>query len=168
MSSASAPDALIINTQSRASLATRISVGELEGLVGYALRRAQLAVFTDLISVLQAFGLRPVTFGVLTVIATSPGASPSAVAEVLQIQRANFVPLVSDLEVRGLVRRTSSLSDRRSHGLYITEEGRRLLRRARRAVFEHERRMTIGLSAAERRKLLELLGSIGESRAGAV
>jgi hypothetical protein len=78
-----------------------VSLGRLSGLVGYALRRAQLAVFADFVAAPADLELRPATFSVLAVIAEHGGLCQVAAGEVLGRQRANVVPLASELVSRG-------------------------------------------------------------------
>ena len=81
------------------------------------LRRAQLTVFADFGETMAEVGLRPVQFAVLTILGRNPGVTQSDVSEALNIQRANFVAVIDDLESRGLAKRTSSMTDRRSNSL---------------------------------------------------
>ena len=63
----------------------------LDEYVGYALRRAQIAVFEEFIREFEPLDLRPAQFSVLLVIHRDPGLNQSEVAARLGIQRANFV-----------------------------------------------------------------------------
>jgi DNA-binding MarR family transcriptional regulator len=119
-----------------------VSLGRLSGLVGYALRRAQLAVFADFVAAPADLELRPVTFSVLVVIAENGGLSQVAAGEVLGRRCANVVPLASELVSRGLITRAPSAADRRSNALRLTAAGRRLLEGAWVPVLAHEERIT--------------------------
>ena len=68
-----------------------------------------------------------------------------------------MVPLIDRLQGRGLVVRGASPGDRRSHALNLSGAGRTLLAEATRRVREHELAIAAGLTADERRLLLELL-----------
>jgi DNA-binding MarR family transcriptional regulator len=92
----------------------------LNASVGYMLRRAQLAVSGDFGETLAEIGLRPGQFAVLTVLDHNPGVTQSEVSAALSIQRANFVSIIDNLERRGLAKRTSSATDRRSNSLTLT------------------------------------------------
>ena len=92
-------------------------------MVGYALRRAQLAVFDEVIANFAELDLRPAQYSVLVLLGHSPGLKQSEVASALGIQRANFVVLFDGLEHRGLARRSPAPNDRRSYALYLTEAG---------------------------------------------
>ena len=132
--------------------------GPLDEYVGYALRRAQLKVFQDFIDTLAEVDLRPAHFSVLTVIDANPGLLQSQACAALGIQKANFVPLLDSLQRRGLLRRVAR--NGRANGLHLTDEGRKLLVRARRLHDRHERRMSGTMSALERKRLLAALNRI--------
>ena len=140
--------------------------GPLAAYVGYALRRAQLKVFQDFIDALAELDLRPAHFSVLTVIDANPGLLQSQACAVLGIQKANFVPLLDALQRRGLLRRVAR--NGRANGLHLTDEGRKLLVRARRLHDRHERCVSGVLSPLERKRLLAVLDRIaGLDDAGA-
>lgn len=101
------------------------------GIVGYRLRRAQLAVFQRFLSAFEALSLRPADYSVLVLIADNPGRKQTEIAEVLGIKRANFVTLVHGLEERGLVQRVPSQQDRRANALHLTAAGQAFLQQAR-------------------------------------
>ena len=149
-----------IDAAGQLSRAPGLDLGPLPGWVGYALRRAQLAVFDDFIRTLDSVGLRPASFSALVVISRNPGLNQSEVSAALGIQRTNFVTMVDELERRGLAERRPSETDRRSHALHLTGEGERLLRRAMELQEDHERRLTDRLGPGGREQLLGLLAAI--------
>jgi DNA-binding MarR family transcriptional regulator len=130
-------------------------LGPLTQYVGYALRRAQVALFGDFIRTLAEVDLRPAQFSVLTVIDANPGLLQSRAGAALGIQKANFVPLLRELEERGLVRRVPL--DGRSNGLHLTAAGKRLLGRARRLHDEHHGRVAALIGESDRPKLIAML-----------
>jgi DNA-binding MarR family transcriptional regulator len=142
------------------STARGIDVGPLAGKVGYALRRAQLAVFDELITTFAELELRPAQYSVLVLLQHAPGLKQSDVAGALGIQRANFVALFDGLERRGLARRSPTPNDRRSYALYLTEAGAGVLARADRIDAELEARLDARLGPGGREQLLRLLGKV--------
>jgi DNA-binding MarR family transcriptional regulator len=132
-------------------------LGPLTGMIGYALRRAQLAVFDDAIRSFAELDLRPAQFSVLALIGHRPGLKQSEVAAALGIQRANFVTLLDELERRGLARRDPAPNDRRRHALHLTAEGERLLTRASRIEAGIEARLDAKLGPGGRERLLNML-----------
>jgi len=134
------------------------AVPSMESIVGYKLRRAQLAVFQDFIQSFAKLKLRPAEFSVLALIARTPGLKQSAVAEALGIKRANFVALMDSLEARGLADRRKGDVDKRSHSLHLTAEGARFVRKMMTVWNEHEGRQIEKLGGPEERdRLIALL-----------
>ncbi len=132
--------------------------GPLTEYVGYALRRAQLKVFGDFIDALAELDLRPAHFSVLTVVDANPGLLQSSACAALGIQKANFVPLLDSLQRRGLLRRVAR--DGRANGLHLTDQGKRLLARARRLHDGLERRIARQMSPLERKRLIATLNRL--------
>lgn len=144
----------------REARALAVDVGPLAGMVGYVLRRAQLAVFDDVIAHFAELDIRPAQYSVLVLLGYSPGLKQSDVAAALGIQRANFVVLFDGLERRGLARRVSAPNDRRSYALYLTEAGEELLARANQLESRIEMRLDAKLGPGGREQLLALLGRL--------
>ena len=134
-----------------------VELGSLPTALGYLLRRAQVAVFADFIASLQAVGLRPGQYGALIVIQCNPGLSQRELCAALEIQEANFVPMMNGLVRRRLALRRPSPSDHRRHALFLTARGASVLRRAHALQRAHEARLTARLGAAGRARLTRLL-----------
>jgi DNA-binding MarR family transcriptional regulator len=136
---------------------TEISLGLLTTLLGYNLRRAQVAVFQNFTEMVGASELTPGQFGVLVVIDANPGLSQTQLGNALGIDRSTVVAVIDRLESRGLVARQPAPSDRRSHALYLSDSGKTTLRRLTERVRAHERAIARDLSAEEQGRLIELL-----------
>jgi DNA-binding MarR family transcriptional regulator len=132
-------------------------LGLLPGLLGYHLRRAQVAAFQNFREALAAFDVTPGRFGVLQVIAANSGLSQSELGAVLGIDRSTVVAVIDRLERAGLVRRLPAPNDRRSHALALSEGGAATLAELERRVLAHERDIAGDLSEAERATLIALL-----------
>lgn len=148
------------STPDRSARTPSVDIRPLSGMIGYALRRAQLAVFDDIVRNFAELDLRPTQYGVLVLLGRTPGLKQSDVAAALGIQRANFGILFDGLERRGLARRSSAPNDRRSYALYLTEEGEKVLARANELESQQEGRLDAKLGAGGRELLLELLGRL--------
>jgi DNA-binding MarR family transcriptional regulator len=148
------------NDDGRNGRAPVADLGPLGGMIGYGLRRAQLAVFDQAIKGFAKLDLRPGQYCVMALIGHHPGLKQSEVARALGIQRANFVTLLDSLERRGLARRSPIANDRRSHALHLTDEGGRLLRRAGAVVGGIEARLEAKLGPGGRAELLDLLARL--------
>jgi DNA-binding MarR family transcriptional regulator len=134
-----------------------ISLGLLPSLLGYALRRAQVAVFQNFTQIVGASELTPGQFGVLVVIDANPGLSQTQLGNALGIDRSTVVAVIDRLESRGLVARRPAPNDRRSHALHLSDSGKATLRRLTERVRAHERQIARDLSAEEQGRLVELL-----------
>jgi len=136
--------------------------GLLPSLLGYALRRAQSAVFADFAATFAGAGeaLTPGEFGLLIVVDRNAGLSQMRLARALGIDRSTLVPILDRLQARGLLVRHRSPTDGRTHALALTMAGRKDLARFSRLVRTHEKRIVSGLSTAETRSLIELLEKV--------
>lgn len=140
-----------------------LDLAGLTDVVGYALRRAQMAVFEDFIARFAALDLKPAQYSVLLVIGRNPGRKQSEIAAALGIQRPNFVAMLDELERRGLAERVRSTTDRRSHAIMLTEDGRALLERAARVQREQEQTVADRLGPGGRDALVALLHRLTET-----
>jgi DNA-binding MarR family transcriptional regulator len=137
-----------------------ISLGLLSSLLGYNLRRTQVAVFQNFTEVVGASELTPGQFGVLVVIDANPGLSQTQLGNALGIDRSTVVAVIDRLEARGLVARQPAPKDRRSHALHLSDSGKTTLRRLTERVRAHERQIAKSLSADEQARLIELLSRV--------
>jgi DNA-binding MarR family transcriptional regulator len=120
---------------------TAIDYGELNERIGYLLRRAQLAVFSDFFQTFSDFGISPAQYSILTIIGRNPGLSQTEVADALGIKKTNFVAVIKELEKRGPVLRTAMPTDKRSFALTLSPSGKTLLKKLHGAAQEHENRI---------------------------
>lgn len=130
------------------------SVGFTISTTGYAIAR----LFRELLAPL---GLEPREFALLRTVATSEGVTQQAIGERMGVAPSRMVAFVDSLEERGLLERRQNPDDRRARALFLTPSGRELLEGAFAVAVEHERRLSSGLSAEERRQLLDLLARVG-------
>jgi DNA-binding MarR family transcriptional regulator len=133
--------------------------GLLPALLGYGLRRAQSAVFTDFAATFAKAGemLTPGEFGLLVLVERNAGLSQMSLARALGIDRSTLVPILNRLQARGLLIRRDSPTDGRTHALDLTLSGEKALQKFTRLVRMHEKRIASGLSSTETAQLIELL-----------
>jgi DNA-binding MarR family transcriptional regulator len=134
--------------------------GRLEGLLGYFLRRADVFTFQSFNAHLAEDRLSPGQLGVLLMCEANPGINQTRLGKALGIDRSTLVAMIDLLESRGLVARTPSAIDRRSHALKLTRQGEAFLKALQPRLQRHEAEIARSLSAAERRQLMELLARI--------
>lgn len=144
--------------------AGRLEEAGLQQVLGYQL--AQATIVTDALYVKhvgEPFGLRPVEYTVLTLIAENPGGSLARVARALAVTAPNITTMVDRLEAKGWVRRTPSQEDRRAQLLHATRAGADLVKRTTQAIIAAERE-ALQLSAGEHAILAELLHKVACKR----
>jgi DNA-binding MarR family transcriptional regulator len=136
------------------------SRGRLSGLLGYFLRRAEVYTFQNFNAHLAGDRIRPGQLGILLMCEANPGINQTRLGKALGIDRSTLVAMIDLLEARGLVARSASATDRRSHALRLTEQGEELLSDLQPRLARHEAEVARKLSAAERRQLIALLSRI--------
>jgi DNA-binding MarR family transcriptional regulator len=135
----------------------RVDMNDLNNLLGFLIRRAQLWVFQDFIKSLSHINIRPADYAVLSVVDANPGLSQMTLAYALGIERAHLVRLLNRLEDRMYLNRISSVSDRRSHSLHLTDRGRNVLTKSRVTIADQERRMAKMVGAEHYQKMKRAL-----------
>lgn len=134
-----------------------LDYGVLDELLGYQLRRAQVAMFAAFHEATRGMNITPPRFTALVVIGSNPGMSQTALGNVLGIARSGAMLLTDWFEEQGLVERRRRPNDGRAWGLHLTAKGERLAATLRRKVLDLDLKKTRGLSPEERRELLRLL-----------
>lgn len=132
----------------------------LESLVGYNARRAALAVISVFLRRMAPFGLRPVDFSVLSVVAHNPGVTSRQICAALDILPPNLVGMVKALHKRGLIERRPHPADRRAQGLHLSAAGEALYREAQATASALEAEATAALAPDEVQTLIALLRRI--------
>ncbi|OPF62004.1 MarR family winged helix-turn-helix transcriptional regulator [Hydrogenophaga sp. H7] len=135
----------------------RIDTSYLETLLGYNARRAALAVIGVFLQRMAPYGLRPVDFSVLTLIAHNPGITSRQICAALDILPPNLVGMIKSLDKRGLIERRPHPTDRRAQGLHLSPTGRKLQKDAQATATKLERDVASRLSEQELDQLKELL-----------
>jgi DNA-binding MarR family transcriptional regulator len=128
----------------------------LDELLGYALRRAQVAMFLDFYAAARGLGITPPRFTALVLVGANPGISQSTLGVALGIARSGAKMMADWMVARGLAVRMRRSEDGRVWGLHLTPPGERLANEMKHRVRARDRKAA-GLSAAERHQLLRLL-----------
>jgi DNA-binding MarR family transcriptional regulator len=109
---------------------------------------------------LEEVGLQPPLFRILNLIEAAEGRSQQAIGAAIEVPPSRMVALVDELEQRGLVERRPDPGDRRVRALFLTGKGKKTLARGREIASAHERELTRGMAATDRKRLIELLQQI--------
>ena len=147
--------------------APAINFGPLGERLGYVLRRAQVAVFQDFDAIFGAVDIRPVQYSVLTIIEGNPGLSQTRVSDALGIKKTNFVAMLDALEKRHLVGRAPTPGDRRTYALFLTADGKTLMRKLHKLASQHEQRIIARVGTDAHQRLFiqcKALASLGKRR----
>lgn len=137
-----------------------VDTSYLESLMGYNARRATLVIMDSFFRQMAVYGLRPVDFSVLSLIAHNPGITSRQLCSALNIQPPNLVGIISQLQKRDLITRRPHPRDGRAMGLHLTPEGKKMIKQAEVTASELEEAATARLTAAERKTLMQLLRKI--------
>lgn len=135
-------------------------LSDLEGFVGYNLKRAYVILQADFRAALGEDGLAPRVFSALSLVVQFPDITQSRLAQRLNIERSGLVAIIDELEQRGYLQRTTVPADRRVQALVPTAEGIAAYEDARRKVQRHEDDLLSDMSAGEKRTLIALLQRI--------
>jgi DNA-binding MarR family transcriptional regulator len=137
-----------------------LDYGVLDELLGYSLRRAQVAMFLAFHAATRGVDVTPPRFTALVVIGANPGINQSVLGRVLGIARSGAMALADWFEARGWVERRRRRDDGRAWGLHLTPRAEKLVAAMQRRVVAEDRRRAAVLGAGERRELLRLLNKL--------
>jgi DNA-binding MarR family transcriptional regulator len=137
-----------------------INVGLLPNLLGYNVRRAQIALWRDLTRSLGDAEVPPAVFSLLVLVEANPGIAQIELANQLDVDKATIVGLVNRLQRQKWVTRNQSTVDRRRQGILLTALGQRELDSLRQIMIEHEARFTRLFSQEELAQLFTYLRRI--------
>ncbi len=119
------------------------------------------ALFSERIA---SLGLTPPQVGFLRLVGCEAGSSQQAIASRLGMAPSRLVPLIDDMEERGLVERRRDPQDRRNHALYLTAKAGRLMGQLNRVAVAHEEALCAGLDPKERQQLGALLEKVAANQ----
>lgn len=131
--------------------------GELSQFPGYLMARLGESSRRRFAEALEADGLHPRDFGVLTMVAAMPGMTQQQLHEKTGIDPSSMVAVIDDLEGAGLAERRPHPADRRARSIYLTPQGEETLQRVRAVAAKLQAELFAPLSAEERRTLHDLL-----------
>ncbi|WP_353200626.1 MarR family transcriptional regulator [Sandarakinorhabdus sp.] len=137
-------------------------VGEIGSIVGFHLRLAHGAVYRHFSETFADLGLTQKQVSILWLIDDRPDIAQTDLAQLMRMDRATTMAIVNRLEARQLLVRGKSLTDGRRQTLNLTDDGRTILERAKRAIRDHESWLKSRFSDEEVSKLIELLTRIHE------
>ncbi|VFA99603.1 MarR family winged helix-turn-helix transcriptional regulator [Nocardia cyriacigeorgica] len=114
--------------------------------------------------ILESHGLTMWAYGVLLGLEESPVRTQSALAQAIGADKTRIIPILDDLQERGLITRVPDPADRRARLLSLTPAGRELRDRTRAAIRQQEEELLSTLPADDRRGLLRALRQLADRR----
>lgn len=126
------------------------------GPLGRALIRIERPILGD-------HGLGMWEYSVLVGLGDEPVRSQGALAESIGADKSRVIPVLDDLESRGMISRTRDPGDRRIRLVSITTQGRELRDTAQAAIRRSEEQLLARLSAADRTAFLNVLRELSQA-----
>jgi DNA-binding MarR family transcriptional regulator len=147
--------------------ASALDLGLTSGFLGPKVRVLWNLLSARMVEALTPFGLRSGAFSTLAVISANPGCSQTELARTLGLDKSALVPIIDELETRGLATRIRSTSDRRRHALRLTAQGEEVMRQMYEPVARIGRPVREALSPQEYEQLLSLIDRAYQAMASA-
>jgi DNA-binding MarR family transcriptional regulator len=123
------------------------------GHVAFLLRQAHSALRAVIDRELASLGITGPQYSALNVITRFPGLSGTELARASMLTQQTTNEVVLALARQRLITRQPRTGDRRVLEVHATDEGRRLITRARRIVYRIERNMLAGLDVTDQAHL---------------
>jgi len=118
------------------------------------------AFATAELPILRAHNLTMWAYVVLITLADNPIRSQARLAAATGADKTRIIPILDDLQARGLIDRYPDPADRRVHLLALTDEGLRLCRAAQAQIQRHEEEVLARIDPADRAGLLRALAAL--------
>ncbi|WP_410874062.1 MarR family winged helix-turn-helix transcriptional regulator [Nocardia sp. A7] len=117
--------------------------------------------------VLERHGLTMWAYMVLLGLDEEPVHTQAALAKAIRADKTRIIPVLDDLQSRGLILREPDPADRRVNLIRLTADGTSLRERAQRDIREQERQLLADLPATDRRVFLRVLQLLADRTATA-
>lgn len=135
-------------------------LAERPGFLIRRLHQIHLALFAEECA---AFGITPVQYSIMSVVAAQPGLDQIRLAQEVGVDRATLANVLARLETRGLLRRKQGQEDRRLKLVRLTPKGNRLLAQVVEPARRAHARTIEALPEAERATFLRALAGLVEA-----
>lgn len=140
--------------------------GPMGRYLGSQLRLTHIAALDALEAAFAPHKSSPIRFALMDQVNERPGSTQASLADLLDVDRTTLVPMVADLERKGLLRRSTLAHDKRAVQLWLTPKGQRLFAKLRPLAVAHEKRLCGDMGAAEKAALIGTLRSIRRNVSG--
>jgi DNA-binding MarR family transcriptional regulator len=129
----------------------------LADLLSHLLRRGHFEAEALFSSSYEGLDVTSRQLALIFTINANPGASQAQIADQIGLDANTFSDLARRSEHKGLIKRQRLIHDRRTFGLFLTEDGKAMVARTRPLTEPYQQRISARLSTAERRHLVVLL-----------
>jgi DNA-binding MarR family transcriptional regulator len=130
---------------------------------GFLIRRLNQIHYAMFLDECAEFGITPVQYGALTVLAMNPELDQASLAAELGIDRTTVAGVLTRLTARGLVSRRPSVQDRRMKLATLTAEGEQVTARMKASMQRAQTRLLEPLAPAERAAFMDYLTQLVEA-----
>jgi DNA-binding MarR family transcriptional regulator len=127
--------------------------------LGWLLAQASHALSVEMTARLEAVGIAPRGYCLLKAALTGEF-TQTELAHMVALDKTTMVVTVDALEASGLAERRPSATDRRAHVIAVTKLGKRKLAEAEAVVEQLHSEILADLTSAERKTLLDALGTL--------
>ncbi len=133
------------------------------GFLARRVHQIHVSLFSELCA---PFGVTPVQYSLLSALADRAEADQTTLSRIVALDRTTTTGALKRLEARGLVRRGTSATDRRSQSCSLTDEGRRMLEEMEAAARRAHALTVEMLAPEEQRQFIEAMKKIVAAHAG--
>ncbi len=130
---------------------------DIDLLVSYNLKRVYGIFRDDFRDTLAETGPSPRAFAALSLVVQIPNITQSQVARQLGIERSGIVAIIDELEIAGLLTRSTVDNDKRVYALLPTSAGKKAYSKALESVQKRERNLLSVLESTEKKQIQGIL-----------
>ena len=129
-------------------------------LPGHLIRRCHQISVALFLQECARFGVTPQQYAVIRVLDDNDGVDQITLAGLAALNRTTVGELVARMEDAGFLRRVDSRDDRRVKNLFITKQGRDLIKNVDASVYRVQERLLEPLNKTERKQFIDCLARI--------
>ncbi|MDB5363646.1 MAG: transcriptional regulatory protein [Rhodospirillales bacterium] len=139
-----------------------MSLRDLYAKPGHLIRRAHQISWALFVNECADYNVTPVQYSALVAIEERPGVDATRLSALIAFDRSTIGNVIERLETRGLVTRKAGAEDRRQKLLFLSDQGRELLRKITPLVERVQERIMAPLTKDEREIFVRLLDRMGQ------
>lgn len=141
----------------RQSVVPDLDLDGLDSVLGLHVGTVNTLFVTRLEKNLDPLNVTPKQVAILWLVNANPGVKQTDLSKFFQIERPTVHQFVRQLMKNDFLINEPSKLDRRAGGLWLTDQGRDVLAKARTAIVGHEDLLTACLTAREKSELFRIL-----------